>query len=434
MSSNSVKSPSHIRRVLTRARAAFDGNPKLMDCISEHLPGPPPSMLNHTVSSSTRGLTDTEKSFSQAQELKWVASFPNLVPLLREKLKRNSSFHEVSNRVLDLSNPEHATLFLSLHPDCTGIGLPPEIRSEADTTSHINAKLVWPAILIIQLMCELDTERCHLIPYVSSSEGKKGAGIPDGATFEHLGGKGVITLEWKTENAMPAKALSELVSALEELKKRGYSIPIRFWWPREGHSRPFAKCLSQVWGQMRNKQYNVIVATLSSLTETFFFYRHPTEHKNVLFMSSAVAYKDIEVLDFVAIFAFALGLTSLSDDELPVFDTERWGYLDLYYDAHPQKQPIPTVNEVTAILQQQSTVPPANAVSKSKSQSKPQPGSSNPKTVYSTFTDDESDVDATPKAKKKRASTPIDSDVNATPVAPTRLLRRGRSARYGRTD
>ena len=82
----------------------------------------------------------------------------------------------------------------------------------------------------------------------------------------------------------------------------------------------------------------VKVAGLSSLNTTVFFICHP-KAPQVLFVSQICSYSTIMVMNFVAMFALSLGITSLDDADVLSFDTKEWHYLDNFYLQNPSKSP-----------------------------------------------------------------------------------------------
>lgn len=332
----------------------------IRDCLQAPLAGNPAPMLNHHVSNSTKDPTDTEKKALPQSQLQWVAPFLELIPLALKKLEAIPEFQALANRVLFSTDEEDVTLLHSLHPRYTGVGLPPRIHSEQDTTSHVNAKLAWPAAVgtgLLQLALG-DTPAGSEV-YVSSCSGKKGPGVPDAILYDRLLSLIRVVLEWKTANALPQTLLEDLWDILVRTGASVANVPIHFVWEDkrafDKHLPSLGKILTQVrlseyryltigslmhrleqvWWQMHT--HNVNVAVLSSFDNTLFFYRLPGS--DTLHFSRVLRYNQTTVLHFMAIFALGLGLTTFDEAELPAMNTDNFNYLKEYFNAVPNSVP-----------------------------------------------------------------------------------------------
>lgn len=204
-------------------------------------------MLNGRISTGTRGPTNAEKQAPPHEQLKWISFLPQLVPLAHSKLEANRTYQQLATRNLYWDDADDLDVFHSLHPDHTGQGLPPEIRSEQDTTSYLNAKLVFPAINFIRLLQETAGTARGRTAYISSCNGTRGQGTPDAILFDRLRKLILGVLEWKTANAMPASLLEEFVTQLASMQGEN-KVPVRFWMDQLGSesTESLVKILSQV--------------------------------------------------------------------------------------------------------------------------------------------------------------------------------------------
>ncbi|THH31530.1 hypothetical protein EUX98_g2632 [Antrodiella citrinella] len=286
-------------------------------------------MLNSKVASSTRTRSVAEEKFPDAQQLKWISCFPNLLKLAEQKLRDHEMF---KNFLQDrgILNPQDtfgddALLFHALHPIRTGTGLPPIVCSEADTTSWNNAKLVWPAIYFLQCMLKHNSKAGRTNePSISSCYGERHVGTPDAVLIDNII---KLSMEWKTHNALSPAVLAELDQISRHTKAMwNFKTAARVWWS-SGWSQTLekqTKILFQVWGQMaairRNEPKGINFACLSSFNSTLIFYRDPNQ-PNTLFMSdSAQSLDELNVLKFASLFALALGIIKLEAHEIPQFD------------------------------------------------------------------------------------------------------------------
>ncbi|THH19707.1 hypothetical protein EUX98_g8719 [Antrodiella citrinella] len=396
-------------------------------------PEKPPQMLNADVASSTRDLTKTEQFYNPSETLQWVASCHRLVPLAKEEVQSHPRFRRFFQREFDPGNKDDADLLHALHASRTRSGLPRLIHSEVDTTSHINDRLVHPAVFAIQCMLQEETPDVPLegsaLPYVSSCSGKRGAGVPDAILNykDDVQGLG----EWKTANAMPPKTFKLVMEFLQALELSDLEVPVRFWWGKmrsesPSHEVAFRKLLCQIWGQLLSRK-KATVTFLSSFDTTIFFFRHP-EEPNYLLISQPISYECISVMDFVAMFALCMGITKLKSKDLPRINRSNWECLKDYYSLHPQSYSglDGRRGALSMILQQhrQSMNKDAAEVADRK-RKRPEIASTTPskKPSISTKTkykDDEEDESETPRAPARQGQTiarrgkPIAFDLRAS--------------------
>ncbi|TCD69454.1 hypothetical protein EIP91_007580 [Steccherinum ochraceum] len=322
-------------------------------CLQHPLPGHPPRMVNSAVSSSTRNLTSTEKSYSEDQQLAYICLFPDILSKARAKLEANEAFKGIAARVLDPAVDEDDRLIHALHPNRTGSALPSRVHTEIDTIGFINTKLVWPAVLILQLMKKLDGANLDDLPYAASVNGTRGVGTPDSALYSFVGDLARAFMEWKTANAMPESVIRELASTLRRHLSSGARVPVRVWWPDDTSDTSLSKeikILFQIWCQIVSRAH-ISVAGVSSLNTTMFFYRHPAK-PDVLFASEPLEYRWVTVMDFVAMFALGLGIVKLEDSDLPTLNQDDCHYMDSYYRRYPNPTPGLDKRNVAGILKQ----------------------------------------------------------------------------------
>ncbi|THH28113.1 hypothetical protein EUX98_g6066 [Antrodiella citrinella] len=322
--------------------ADADSAPKTFSsCLTEAIGGSGmlPTMFDGVVASSTRDLTQTEQVYTPDQQLQWLASGGQIVNSAKDVFHEHHLFNTFLNRVVDEADKEEVKFMRLLHPSSTSSGLPHIIHSEADTTSHINSRLVWPMVHVLQHVLGLAAQAAGIpleTPYVASCHGKRGAGTPDAILVykDQVCGIG----EWKTANAMPEAFIETVVESLQAVEESNLGVPVRFWWGNQDNHGPtdalFRKAMCQVFGQMQSRP-NVKVACLSSFDTTVFLYRHP-EKPNFLFISEAISSQFITVMDFMAMFALALGITELKPEHIPQMNRENWDCLKDYYRRYPQ--------------------------------------------------------------------------------------------------
>ncbi|THH28117.1 hypothetical protein EUX98_g6068 [Antrodiella citrinella] len=383
------------------------------ECLTERLGGKPPPMLTTRVASSTRGLTQTEVLYTPTQQLKWVASHHAFVSLAKDKLCAHPKFQAFSRRELHPTDLEGSLLMHSLHPNSTGKGLPSEIHSESDSTSHILSKLAHPAAWAIQCTMQEGTAAIPSIPYVSSCSGKKGSGIPDAVLISDGSHVAKGLGEWKTANSLPAKTLKDVLTFLSSLEST-LNVPFRFWWGTQSgpssasdESSKITKILCQLWGQQEDRP-DAMVTCLSSFDVTVFCYRHP-EERNLLLLSDAIPHAWITVMDFMAVFALSLGITKLEKEDLPKLDRANWATLDDFYTREPQLfSGLDVRRNVPMILQQHSAKLKSEAAERLKNKRKKitVPASSRKlrskgKVEQDEDDDDDMDGDITPRPKKR---------------------------------
>ncbi|THH16231.1 hypothetical protein EUX98_g9336 [Antrodiella citrinella] len=379
-------------------------------CLTEHLGGKPPPMLTSRVASSTRDLTKTEVLYTPTQQLKWVATHIDVVPVAKDKLRAHPKFQAFSSRELHPTDLEDSVLMHSIHPDSTGKGLPSEIHSESDSTSHINSKLVHPAAWAIQCMMQEGTAAIPSIPYASSCSGKKGSGIPD-AVLNSCDHKAKALGEWKTANSLPAKTFNHVLAFLRNLEST-LNVPVRFWWgtesgPSSDEWIKLRKILCQLWGQQENRP-DAMITCLSSFDVTVFCYRHP-EERNFLLLSDAIPHACITVMDVMAMFALSLGITKLEKEDLPKLNRANWATLDDFYTREPQLfSGLDVRRNIPTILQQHSAKLRSEAAEKHRNKRKKitVPASSRKlrskgKVEQDEDDDDDMDGDITPRPKKR---------------------------------
>ncbi|THH16424.1 hypothetical protein EUX98_g9301 [Antrodiella citrinella] len=297
--------------------------------------GTGPTMFDDVIASSTRDLTRTEQVYRPDQQLQWVSSFRSFMYFAKQEVYKHPLFSTFLNRKIDPANKNDVKLRQSIHPSSTGSGAPYIMHSEADTTSLLNVKLVFPAVNILQYVMQQETsEVLPSLPYVASSHGKRGRGTPDAILMYN--GEVCGIAEWKTANALPSSVLTEVVDSLSEVELSNVDVPVRFWWGNEDeHSNAvFRKVMCQIHGQMQSRP-NVKVACLSSFDITIFIHRHP-EEPNFLYVSEPIPSDSVSVMDFLAMFALGLGITELKPEHFPRINYDNWHCLINYYDRFPQ--------------------------------------------------------------------------------------------------
>ncbi|TCD69451.1 hypothetical protein EIP91_007577 [Steccherinum ochraceum] len=338
----------------------IDGPVTLLRCIiTAPYSGGLPTMWNANVSSSTRAPIDAERRASVDKQLRWLTCLDTLIPLAQDKLLAKLDQYQLLDRKLDPNDPRDASVLHAIHPFRTAHGLPPTLYSEADSTSHINARFIWPAIHLLRLLLvEMKRSDAPMAfesyttsakdLFVSSSEGQRkghnAENIPDGILRYML--RNLAVLEWKTENALKTHDFNDLIQRLVAHAASHQSdsgiVPARVEWGRstQSVSESRTKIIFQVWSQMRwrdcGADEQLQFACLSSLQATYFFYR-PSEHQGAMFISQPLNIVDATVLKFAAFFALAIGLTKLDEQDIPSMNTAYMNEFDGLYRHIPSR-------------------------------------------------------------------------------------------------